>query len=315
MSNVQSLITASFQDYDKHDFAKPAVMYALQHIWPKIKPKTDSDYLKNPIMDMSYDERPDLEKITSSEIEFAAGKVSFNASWFTTQKYMELWNRYLLKFLTEHANIQKSFEIIQTDYPESWIDQCIAARDLLVAISSVMRDSYDDWHKRSMAEFCDSDMPLELYNLYNISYMEKISVTRTFADDVDKLRGKLWRVRSDHKKTTKELSLFEEQHRNISRLFAKVSHSEIVLRFYLKSNNAKEMKDMFRPIPITLDGDDAEKRFRIYFNDFKKNLFELTGILNKEKYLSEDIAIMTSPKSESFRNFGEKLNQIILKHG
>ncbi len=311
---MQTVLTASFQDYDKHDFTKPTVMYILQQIQPKIRQKLASyHYLKNSVIDLTPDERPDLEKITLSEIEFVADKISFNASWFTTQKYMELWKEYLLKFLTEHAEIQKPFKTIQTNFPDNWIDQFMLVRDLLNTMYSVIKDSYDNWHKKSMAEFCDSNLPLELYNLYNLSYIEKISVVRTFACDLAKLQHKLHLVRSDHKKITNELSVFEEQHRNISKLFAEMSRSELVLRFYLKSNNAKEMKDMFRPIPITLD-DAAEERFRIYFNDFKKNLFDLTNILNKERYLSEDITL-SSPKSESFRSFGEKLNQIILKYG
>ena len=311
---MQAILTASFQDYDKHDFAKPAVMYILQQIRPKIRQKTDSHhYLKNSVIDLTPDERPDLEKITLSEIEFVADRVSFNANWFTTQKYMELWKEYFLKFLTEHAEIQKPFETIRTNFPDNWIDQFMLVRDLLDMVSSVVKDSYDNWHKKSMAEFCDSNLPLELYNLYNLSYIEKISVVRTFAYDLAKLQHRLYRARSNHKKITNESLLFAEQHGNISKLFAEMSRSELVLRFYLKSNNAKEMKDMFRPIPITLD-DGAEEGFRIYFNDFKKNLFELTNILNKERYLSEDITL-SSPKSESFRSFGEKLNQIILKHG
>ena len=92
-----------------------------------------------------------------------------------------------------------------------------------------------------------------------------------------------------------------------------MSLSELVLRFYLKSNSAQEMKDLFRSIPLTIEGD-AEDGFKTRMEVFEMKLFELTSLLNKKKYLQEDIALC-SPKSESFKRFGEKLNQIIIKHG
>ena len=309
---VQAL-TANFQEYNKHDFAKPAVLYILQHIQPHLKQKTASKhYLQNSFIDLCPDEQPDLGRIVSSEIEYAANQVSFKSDWFTIDKYMELWNEYFSKFLTEHIEIQKPLQTILTNFPSDWIKQLMLISESLNMLSSILRNAYDKWHRKLMAEFCDSNLPLELYSLYNLAYIEKISVIRTFADDLVRLQSRLYRVRSDKTKIKKEFFKFEEQYKATSDMLIAMSRSELVLEFYLKSNNAKEMKDLFRPIPLTIEGD-AEGEFKNYMDVFKIKLFELTNFINKKKYL-EDIAL-SSPKSESFKNFGEKLNQIILKNG
>ena len=245
MVYVQALLTANFQEYDKHDFAKPVVLYALQHIQPSLKRKTTSKhYLKNSFIDLNPDEQPDLGKIVSSDIEYAVGQVSFKSDWFAIDKYMKLWDEYFSKFLTEHIEIQKLLQTIQTDFPDDWSEQIMLIRKSLDMLSLILRNSYDKWHRRSMAEFCDSHLPLELYTLYNLSYIEKISVMRTFADDLARLQSRLYLVRSNNTKIKKEFIKFEDQYRATSNMLTAMLRSELVLRFYLKFNNAKEMKDL-----------------------------------------------------------------------
>lgn len=296
MVYVQALLTANFQDYDKHDFAKPAVLYMLQYFQPSLKQKTASEhhYLKNTLIDLAPDEQPDLRKIVSSEIEYAASQVSFKSDWFTITEYMKLWEEYFSRFLNEHAQIQEPLQTIMTDFPDDWREQLMLVRESLDMLTSILRDSYGPWHRKSMAEFCDSNLPLELYTLYNLSYIEKISVMRSFADDLAKLQNRIYLVRSNNIKIKNTLSEFEKQYKETSKMLTSVSRSELVLRFYLKSKNAKEMKDLFRPIPLTIDGD-AEERFRIYLGMFKTKLFELTSFINKNKYSEEDIALSSPP--------------------
>ncbi len=267
-------------------------------------------YQKRTVIDLTPDKQPDLEKIISNEIESVANQISFRANWFTTDAYLALWKKYFSEFLNEYVKIQEVLDTFKTNFPDDPHEQFSLMIDSLSKLSLVLKTSYDEWHRKSMAEFLDSNLPLELYSLYNLSYIEKISVMRSLASDLTKLQNRLYLVRANNIKIKNELSKYERQHKNLSEILTKTSRSELTLGFYLKSNSATEMKDLFRSIPLTLESS-SEEKFRIHLNIFRKNLFELTNFLDK-KYLSEDI-VLNSSKSESFKDFEEKLNQIILE--
>lgn len=305
-------LTASFQNYDKQDFAKSAALYVLQHFQPSLKKKMESKhYLKRKVIDLTPDEQPDMEKIIHSEIEYVANHVSFKSDWFTTDGYLKLWKKYFTKFLDEHVEIQESLETFESDFPDDVNEQFSLMIDSLSRLVLMLKASYDEWHRKSMAEFLDSNLPLELYNLYNLSYIEKLSVMRSLVADLTRLQGRLHLVRANERKIASELSKFERQNNKLSKMLSIISRSELTLRFYLKSNNAKELDDLFKTKPITLVKKSDEK-FGMYLNDFRQNLFELTNFVDK-KYLNEDIRLNSS-KSESFNDFDEKLRQLILKH-
>ena len=109
-----------------------------------------------------------------------------------------------------------------------------------------------------------------------------------------------------------ELRKFKKRRRRLSKTLARTSRSEFTLRFFLRAANARELEDLFRTKPLTLNTSIERKRFEEYLGEFRQDLFELTNRLDKRR-LGEDIA-PNSSDSESFDDFDEKLRQTILRH-
>ena len=305
-------LTVGFENYDKQEFAKSATMYVLQHFQPSLKKKTTPEhYMKKTMIDLMPDEQPDLDKIISSETEFAVDKVSFNADWFTTGAYLKLWDKYFTEFLDENAEIQESLQALRSK-PDDTNEQVSLMIDLLNALRQMLRASYGRWHRKMMAEFLESDLPLELYSLYNLSYIGKTSAIKSFRTDLARLQTRLHLVRSNERMITAELRKFKKRRRRLSETLARTFRSEFTLRFFLRAANARELEDLFRTKPLTLNTSPERKRFGEYLGEFRQDLFELTNRLDK-KHLDDDIALNSSD-SESFDDFDEKLRQAILRH-
>lgn len=305
-------LTVGFENYDKQEFAKSATIYVLRHFQPSLKKKTASEhYVKRTMIDLMPDEQPDLDKMISSEIELVADKVRFNADWFTTDSYLNLWKKYFTEFLDENTEIQELLQALQSD-PDDTNKQFSLMMDSLTRLRIVLRTSYGQWHRKIMAEFLESDLPLELYNLYNLSYIVKTSAIKSFRADLFKLQTKLYLVRSNERKITAGLREFEKHHKKLSETLMKTSRAEFTLSFFLRAVNAKELEDLFRTKPLTLNTNAEKKRFEEYLDKFRQSLFELASHLDK-KYLDGDI-MLNSSDSESFGDFDEKLRQTILKH-
>ena len=263
------------------------------------------------MIDLMPDEQPDLDKIISSEIEFVVNKVSFNANWFTTDDYLKLWKEYFTKFLNENTVIQKSLQDLRSNLDDT-SEQFRLIIESLAKLQLMLQTSYDQWHRKIMAEFLESDLPLELYNLYNISYIGKASAIKSFVADLTRLQIKLHLVRSNERKITSELKEFEKCHRGLSETLTRASRSESTLRFFLKTANAKELEDLFRTKPLALNSSTEKKRFKEYFGEFMQSLFELTNHLDK---IHPDEDIMLNPSdSVSFGDFDKELRQAVFKH-
>lgn len=306
------ILTSNFQSYDKQEYAKSAILYVLSQFKPNLHKKSyGKHYLKKTTIDLFPDEQPDLFKLVSSDIEYVANKVGFTADWFSTDEYLTLWKKNFTKFLDEHAEVQESLNSF-TSNSDDITEQFEIMIDSLSRLSLIMKISYDEWHQKSMAEFLDSNLPLELYNLYNLSYIEKISAIRSLVGDLMRLRSMLHLVRSDERKIKNELAKFENKTNTLSKSLTQLSRSELTLKFYLRSKNAKNLDDLFKTIPLKLD-ESSEKQFKLYFNSFRSDLFTFTNFVDR-KYLNEDI-VLNSSKSESFVDFDEKLCAIVLKHG
>ena len=307
-----NVLTSNFQSYDKHEYAKSAVIHVLSHFKPTMSKKTTGKhYLKKTSIDLFPDEQPDLFKIIYSNIDFVTNKVGFDADWFSTDDYLTLWKKNFTKFLDEHAEVQECIDSFASNSDDVY-EQFILMISSLSKLSLIMKISHDEWHQKSMAEFLDSDLPLELYNLYNISYIEKISAIQSLVGDLTRLRSKLYLVRSNEIKTKNELVKFEKRTNALSTALSQLSRSELMLKFYLCSKNAKNLDDFFKVIPLKLDKHSKEQ-FRLYFNSFRHDLSTFTKFVDK-KYLDDHIALNSS-KSESFIDFNEKLHAIVLKHG
>ena len=176
----------------------------------------------------------------------------------------------------------------------------------------MLKDSYGQWHRKIMAEFLESDLPLELYNLYNISYIGKTSAIKSLMADLARLRTKLHLVRSNERKITSELKEFEKCYRSLSKTLTRASRSESTLRFFLKTVNAKELDDLFGTKPLALNSGTERERFEEHLGEFRQSLFELTNHLDK-RHLDEDI-MLNSSDSESFGDFDKKLRQTVLEY-
>ncbi len=305
-------LTSNFQSYEKQEYAKSAVLYVLDHFKPNLHKKSfGKHYQKKTTVDLFPDEQPDLFKMLSSEIAHVTNSVDFNADWFSTDQYVELWKKNFIQFLDEHTEIQESLDSFESN-SDDVNTQFEIIIDSLSKLSLLLKTSYDEWHQKSMAEFLESNLSFELYNLYNISYIEKISALRTLVDDLMRLRSMFHLVRSDERKIRYELGKFEKKNYAISRLLTNVSRSELILKFYLRSKTAQSLNDLFKVMPLKLDTI-YDSRFKIFFNSFRDNLSVFTNFIDK-KYLDEDI-MLNSLDSESFTEFDEKLHALILKHG
>lgn len=304
---------ANFEKYDEQDFVKPALLYTLQYFQPSLKKKDTSEhYMQTTIIDLTPAKQPDLEKIVSSEIEFVANQISFKAEWFTVNDYLKLWKKYFKKVLDENMEIRRSFEALESDFADNPNEQFSLMIDSLDMLRLMLETSYDQWHRNIMAEFLKSTLPLELYNMYNLSYIEKISVIKSIIASLTRLRGRLYIIRANEKKIKTELKEFEKQLGKLLDILTKTSRSEFTLRFFLRSSNASKLEDLFMTKPLTLN-DDTKEKFTEYLDKFSDNLCELTNFLDK-RHLNEDMMLLNSSESESFDDFDEKLREIVLKH-
>jgi hypothetical protein len=305
-------LTVGFESYDRQEYAKSATIYVLQHFQPSLEKKaTPKHYVKKTMIDLMPDEQPDLDKIISSEIKFVADRVCFNADWFTTDAYLKLWKKHFMEFLDENTVIQKSLQALRSNSNDT-SEQFGLMVNSLAKLRLMLRASYDQWHKKIMAEFLESDLPLELYNLYNISYIEKASAIKSLMADLTRLQTKLHLVRSNEKKITSELKEFENCHRRLSEALTKASRSESTLRFFLKAVNAKELEDLFKTKPLALNSSIERKKFEEYLGEFMQSLFELTNHLDKVP--TDEDMMLNSSDSESFSDFDKRLRQTILKY-
>lgn len=305
-------LTMGFENYDGQEFAKPATMYVLRHFQLSLERKTTSKHhMKKTTLDLMPGEQPDLDKTISSEIKFVVSKVRFSADWFTIGDYLNLWKTYFTEFLNKNTMVRKSLRAFQPDSDDT-NEQFGLLINLLKEMMRMLEASYDKWHKKMMAEFLESDLPFELYNLYSISYITKISVMRSFVADLTKLRTKLHLARSNERKITSELTEFEKSHRRLSEMLMKTSRSESTLMFFLSAANARELEDLFRTKPLALNSNTEKKTFEEYLGEFRQSLFELTRCLDK-RHLDEDIKLHFSD-SELFDDFEKNLRKIVLKH-
>ena len=305
-------LTVDFENYDKQEFAKSATIYVLQHFQPSLKKKTTpKQYVKRTVIDLMPDEQPDLDKIISGDVEFVVDKVCFNADWFTTGAYLKLWKKYFAEFLDENTEIQELLQALQSD-PDDTNEQFDLMMDSLEGLRQMLRDSYGQWHRKIMAEFLKSDLPLELYSLYNLSYIGRTSTIKSLWTGLARLRTMLHLVRSNERKITAELREFEKRRRRLSEMLTRTSRSEFTLMFFLRAANAKELEDLFRTKPLTLNTSTERKRFEEYLGEFRQSLFELTNQLDK-RHLGEGM-VLNSSDSEPFGDFDKKLRQTILRY-
>ena len=257
------------------------------------------------------DKQPDLDKIVYGEIEWVVDKVHFDADWFTTNSYLNLWKKHFTEFLDENTEILELRKALRSD-PDDTSRQFSLMIDSLKKLRRMLRTSYDQWHRKIMAEFLESDLPLELYNLYNISYIAKTSAINSLVADLTRLQRRLYLVRSNEKKIKAELKKFERHSRRLSEALMRASRSESTMRFFLRASNAKELEDLFRTKPLTLNSDTARTRFEEYLGEFRQSLFEMTRSLDKKR-LDKDI-VLNSSDSELFGDFDKQLRQAILRH-
>lgn len=301
-----------FEGYDRQEFAKPVVMCVLQHFQPSLEKKTTSNrYVKKTTINLMPDEQPDLDKIISGEIEFVVDKVGFNAGWFTADAYLKIWNKYFTEFLDENTVIQESLQAIRSN-SDGASEQFRLVINSLEELRLVLRASYDQWHKKIMAEFLESDLPLEMYTLYNISYIGKISAIKSLVADLTGLQTKLRLVRSTESGTRSALNAFEKSRRELSEMLTKAFRSESTLRFFLKTANAKELEDLFKAKPLALNSSTEKKSFEEYLGEFRQSLFDLTNHLGKIHV--DEHTTLNSSDSEPFGDFDKKLRQTVLKY-
>ena len=287
-------------------------MYVLGHFKPSLGKKSSGNrYHKVTKIDLFPDEQPDMLKMLSGEIEHVVRTVGFEAEWFSVDRYVSQWQKNLEKFLSKHAEIRDLLRSFESDSGDMGA-QFKMMIDSLHMLSKLLGNSHNEWHKRSMDECLESNLPPRLYTLYNVSYIQKISAFRIMADDLDHLQRTLYLVRSNDKKIQKEIRNFEGKYRTMNNSLLAVSRSESVLKFFLQSKNAHNIGDLFRSIPLTLDAASG-KQFEEFLNSFDNSVSNLTHVLD-QGYLDKDIEIHLK-NSKYFDEFNEGLSAVVAEHG
>lgn len=259
------------------DFLKA---YLKPHV-TKRKSNERNKQIFQSIIDISSEYRLDFKESMHKQISFAINEIGSLPGWFVEEKYFErCWNNYN-KYLESNKEIKKYMtklnrrDITET---EQKIDTVFFATN---AIYESLKKSYPQVHKIAIIEFLDSDMPFDLYNLSNLTYLNIINAFDIMQKKTDRFQKRIHMVRGDIRKVRKEACDYE---RILQPMFLKlqmVLELDYLLKFYIKVSNANRMDDMFTVIPLTTEKLDKTK-FYDTLDYYREKTFEFAVFLNRE---------------------------------
>lgn len=278
----------SVETYGRLDFAKDFTLCVLLYTQPGRG------------IDLPPTKIQNLDDVACDSIRDAIDQIHSKPAWFTMDDYLKSWKNNFEKFLSNN-NYKKLLD--PRGFRYKWVED---AADTLSLLVKTMDNEYENWHRTSMKEFFESNLPMELYNLYTISYIQRMYAMQYFENGLRAIQRRFFIHRGNNQKMKKVLYEFVEQHKEIQQALLKTLHSEFALVFHLKLSNAKNTNDLFKNLPIISKNNDE---FIKYMNKFKQNLSELTALMNKNR---TDTIILSSPRLNAFKNFGEELRRIIV---
>lgn len=250
-------------------------------------------------IDLPSNKIPNLDDVACDSISDAIDQIHTKPEWFIMDDYLKSWKNNFKKFLSD-SGYERLLD--PSGLRHVWLQD---AADILSLLVKIMDEEYENWHRISMKEFFESDLPLELYNLYTISYRQRAYAMQYFEKGLREIQPKFHIHRGNNQKMKRVLYDFVEQH-EVQQALSKTLHSELVLVFYLKLSNAKKPNDLFKNLPIISKNNDE---FVKYMSEFKQNLSELTVLMSRNR---TDTIIFSSPRLNTFENIGKDLRRIIV---
>ena len=297
------LVPEGVHGYNRLDHARTALSVIVQRFEPQISKKNVNHYTSTTGFRLYSDEKLDVEKIFENEFTNAIETVSLSPDWLKVSDATTYWKTSFDGFM-ESSSLSNVFNEICLS--ELSYDQQI---EMITTTTKMLQEylikSYEQWKKTSMIEFLNSDLPLELYNLYSFSYASKITVLKKITDLINNFRRDVYMVRSDERKISRKFSRFKDDLEEINDHIQTTYRSELVLRLFLKCISGEKTSDLFTLIPLTISNHTDE--FETYLTKFRDNIYRLVQFLDDD--FSKQRKLLKQPTSN---NFKEDIQTIII---
>ena len=276
--------------------ARAALALIIQRFKPHVERQADNSYTQRSKVRLYSDEKINVEDMLSNELTAALKSISSSPEWLDIPTAIKYWKNSFDKFMKE-SSLMAAFEEMYspTLSDDQQINLFVDANTLL---QKYLVESYDEWQEASMMEFLNSDLPFELYNMYSLSYINKIAALRQIENLFQTFRTIIHINRSNSKKLDRAFAQYKNQFSDISEQILLSSRSELVIRLFLKCISGKKTEDLFNAIPVTMNG--HAKEFDSHFTAFKNNVFNLTQFLNTD--LSKYGSLLDPTVFENFKN-------------
>lgn len=284
-----------------------------------MKPTIRKEVIKNQglkmtrtILSMTTDKKPfTLEDLTIKQRSLLLDEIGELPEWFDKEEYIRKYWASFEKFLSENEGLKYEIDKI-TRRKISTSTSAEIYKPILDELYDITVNISSTWYTANMAEYLESDLPFELYDMYNISFLNRIRTLDVVRNSINTLSTKLHFHRSDEKKIQSDLNYFTSQFEHLLTTRMAASDSEDLLRFYIKLQNAKNIDELFVVIPLTTKKLDMEK-YRQYFQQYKENLTAVTDILIE--YLHhKTMPPVVYPESETIHEFQRDLSQFVSKY-
>ena len=291
-----SQLVSESDHLNRPEHARTALALIIQRFKPHVERKVDNSYTQRSQVSLYSDEKIDVEDILSNELTAALKNISPSPEWLDIQAAMKYWKNSFDEFMRESSLMTVFEEMYSTTLSyDQQINLFVNANTLL---QKYLVESYDEWQEASITEFLNSDLPFELYNMYSLSYINKIAALRQIENLFQTFRTIIHINRNNSKKLNRAFAQYKNQFSDINEQILLSSRSELVIRLFLKCISGKNTEDLFNAIPVTLNG--HTKEFDSHFTAFKNNVFNLTQFLSTD--LSKYGSLLDPTVFENFKN-------------
>lgn len=284
----------------------------LQPILRKQTLKKDGLKMTQTTLDFTIDNKGlDLETFTVKQRSFMIDEVGDLPNWFDRKEYIERYWKNINNFLLENKDLKRQIDGLKENKISNE-KRVEVFKPLLDKLYDVLINISPQWYTVNMAEFLESDLPFDLYDMYNISFLNRLIIIDVIRHNISNLLTRLHVHRSDETKSQHDVSYFTNQmeHLMIARMAA--SDAEDLIRFYIKLANAENMDEMFVVKPLSMKKMNMDK-FGKYFHQYSESTTALSKTL-KEYLPQVSLPQIAFPESHTIPEFQHDLGQYVLKY-
>ncbi len=297
------LVPEGMHGHNRLDHARTALSVIVQRLDPQISKENVNPYTSTTGIRLYSDEKLDVEKIFENEFTDAIETVSLSPDWLKVSDALAYWKNSFDGFMenTSLSNVFNEICLSKLSYDQQ-IEMITTTTKML---QEYLIKSYEQWTKTSMIEFLNSDLPLELYNLYSFSYVSKITVLQKITDLINNFSRDVYVVRGDERKMLRKFLHFKDRLEEINDHMQTTYRSELVLRLFLKCISGEKTSDLFTLIPLTISN--HKDKFETYLTEFRDNIYRFVQFLDAD--FSKQRKLLKHPTSN---NFKEDIQTIIV---